>query len=145
MRLRGANFFLFNIILKVFEIILNLSGKKSNFISAKDDQAQEIDFDKWFNNFQKRYYPKLVFGCFYLIGFCNLFPIITMISAAHDLLKPEANSQKNNQKRYGGKYDCNEISTGTIFKLFYNFCFKSLSTIFRNKANPYLKNFLILL
>lgn len=120
MRLRVGNFFPFNIILKVFEILLNLTSKKSNLLSSKDDQIEEIDFNKWFNSFQKKYYPKLVFGCFYLIGFCNLFPIITMISAAHDLLKPETNSQKNNHKRHGGKYDCNEISTGKFF-IFFNF------------------------
>lgn len=111
MRIRVTNFFLINHIKKLVEKIINLSTKNSpNLPSPQDEQPH--DFKKSFNDFQKKYYPRLVFICFFLIGFCNLFPIITMISAAHDLLKTDINPKKNFTKRYGGKYDCNEISTG---------------------------------
>lgn len=115
MRFRVTNFFAFNFISKLFEKIIHLSQNSSNLLSSQDASSQETEFKKNVNNFQKKYYSKIVFSCFYLIGFCNLFPIITMISAAHDLLKTDIDSQNNMTKRYGGKYDCNEISTGKFY------------------------------
>ncbi|CAF0962848.1 unnamed protein product [Brachionus calyciflorus] len=37
-----------------------------------------------------------------------------MISAAHDLLKDDESYANNVTKKYTGKYDCNEISTGAV-------------------------------
>ena len=56
---------------------------------------------------------------FCLMGFCNLYPILVILSAAHDLLeKPSSSiSPKNstlNARFVTNRYDCNEISTGIV-------------------------------
>ncbi len=52
------------------------------------------------------------------MGFCNLFPILVILSAAHDLLKVPVKGNRNSTVENVGKvenrYDCNETSTGIV-------------------------------
>jgi battenin len=81
--------------------------------------------------FWDRHYRKCVVICYWLLGLCNNFAYVIMLSAAHDILgdgqkknsttpanltlndhdsfkSPMLNANKTN------KYDCNDLSTGTI-------------------------------
>ncbi|RNA16008.1 battenin [Brachionus plicatilis] len=68
-----------------------------------------------------------------------------MISAAHDLLKTDIDSQNNMTKRYGGKYDCNEISTGAVLlaDVLPGLLMKFLISAFSNRIS-YAKKFIFI-
>lgn len=70
------------------------------------------------------HYKKCVLICYWIFGLCNNFAYVVMLSAAHDILSKDENSNSteinsttttpilfSNQTN---KYDCNEISTGAI-------------------------------
>ncbi|KAM5152553.1 battenin [Mantella aurantiaca] len=55
-------------------------------------------------------------SAFWLLGLCNNFAYVVMLSAAHDILRTETNetSTANVTNSSSSRYDCNEISTAAI-------------------------------
>lgn len=51
---------------------------------------------------------------FRFLGLCNNFGFVVMLSAAHDILKDEGNSNstQNASNNSTNQFDCNRISTG---------------------------------
>lgn len=76
--------------------------------------------------FWSRHYPKCVIICYWLLGLCNNFAYVIMLSAAHDILDTDDkkdNGTSNATTSYNiysnleasnktNKYDCNDLSTG---------------------------------
>lgn len=101
----------------IFHKLISIFTNSNNNNNSPQLQSNNSLHD-WFQNLRKIYYSKFVFISFFLLGYCNLFPIITMISAAHDLLKTHPIRPEHVvTKRYINKYDCNEISTGKYLTL----------------------------
>ena len=61
-----------------------------------------------------RHYAKFVVICYWLLGMTNNFAYVIMLSAAHDILDDGQNKTNPSTKNTTNKYDCNELSTGTI-------------------------------
>ncbi|XP_063286954.1 battenin [Pelobates fuscus] len=55
-------------------------------------------------------------SAFWLLGLCNNFAYVVMLSAAHDILRTETNetSTLNISRSNNSRYDCNEISTAAV-------------------------------
>ena len=71
----------------------------------------------------EKHYAKSVITCYWLLGLCNNFAYVIMLSAARDILSTqnEKNSKENSStttivesKNVTNIYDCNTLSTGTI-------------------------------
>lgn len=69
----------------------------------------------------EKHYAKYVVVSYWLLGLCNNFSFVIMLSAADDLLKSSKNSTSNstippdqNTTNHTNKYDCNTLSSGTI-------------------------------
>jgi hypothetical protein len=73
----------------------------------------------------RSHYAKCVVIGYWMLGLTNNFAYVIMLSAAHDILgAPDNDHNKtldyfsfkstNNLKNQSNKYDCNELSTGTI-------------------------------
>ena len=69
--------------------------------------------DKVIDKIWEKHYSTLVFVCFCLLGFCNSFPFIIMLSAAHDFMKNEEGVSRFGAKA-NNRYDCNDLSTGVV-------------------------------
>lgn len=70
-----------------------------------------------------KHYSKCVVICFWLFGLCNNFAYVVMLSAAHDILSTgddhsnltnTSSSNPTTLSNSTNRYDCNEMSTGTI-------------------------------
>jgi battenin len=66
-------------------------------------------------------YSVFVVVCYFFLGLCNNFAYVVMLSAAHDILSGDetktnstSKSTENGLNKTYNKYDCNELSTGTI-------------------------------
>lgn len=66
------------------------------------------------NRTWKRNSANLVFVSFLVAGFCNNAPFLTMLTAAHDLLKIDDPTIANRNATVSSRYDCNKDSTGTV-------------------------------
>ncbi|KAM4697512.1 battenin [Rhinophrynus dorsalis] len=55
-------------------------------------------------------------AAFWLLGLCNNFAYVVMLSAAHDILRTETNETTtiNVTKSNSSRYDCNQISTAAV-------------------------------
>ncbi|XP_071975688.1 battenin isoform X2 [Engystomops pustulosus] len=53
-------------------------------------------------------------SAFWLLGLCNNFAYVVMLSAAHDILKTETNQTVNLNVTNSSRYDCNKISTAAV-------------------------------
>ncbi|XP_066432934.1 battenin isoform X2 [Eleutherodactylus coqui] len=53
-------------------------------------------------------------SAFWLLGLCNNFAYVVMLSAAHDILKTETNQTAALNVTNASRYDCNEISTAAV-------------------------------
>ncbi|XP_069591031.1 battenin isoform X1 [Ranitomeya imitator] len=53
-------------------------------------------------------------SAFWLLGLCNNFAYVVMLSAAHDILKTETNHTATLNVTNSSRYDCNEISTAAV-------------------------------
>ena len=64
------------------------------------------------------HYGKFVVISYWLLGLCNNFAYVIMLSAAHDILSPadknNTNTTTNTTTNHTNKYACNDLSTGTI-------------------------------
>lgn len=83
---------------------------------------------KLLEEYWQRYFVKFVVASYWVLGLCNNFAYVVMLSAAHDLLHSNDNSTTNSStpapptpststsspQNHTNKYDCNELSTGTI-------------------------------
>ncbi len=63
----------------------------------------------WINHFKK-----LVVISFWLLGLCNNFAYVIMLSAANDILSSKNDTNSTVSTNTTNKYDCNDLSTGTI-------------------------------
>ncbi|KAM3917724.1 battenin [Leptodactylus fuscus] len=53
-------------------------------------------------------------SAFWLLGLCNNFAYVVMLSAAHDILKTETNQTATLNTTNSSRYDCNQISTAAV-------------------------------
>ncbi|XP_069840559.1 battenin isoform X2 [Dendropsophus ebraccatus] len=53
-------------------------------------------------------------SAFWLLGLCNNFAYVVMLSAAHDILKTETNQTAAVNVTNSSRYDCNKISTAAV-------------------------------
>ncbi|KAM4024679.1 battenin [Anomaloglossus baeobatrachus] len=53
-------------------------------------------------------------SAFWLLGLCNNFAYVVMLSAAHDILRTETNQTVQVNVTNSSQYDCNEISTAAV-------------------------------
>ncbi|XP_075686951.1 battenin [Rhinoderma darwinii] len=53
-------------------------------------------------------------SAFWLLGLCNNFAYVVMLSAAHDILRTETNQTATLNVTNSSRYDCNEISTAAV-------------------------------
>ncbi|XP_063791400.1 battenin isoform X2 [Pseudophryne corroboree] len=53
-------------------------------------------------------------SAFWLLGLCNNFAYVVMLSAAHDILRTETNQTSTHNVTNSSKYDCNQISTAAV-------------------------------
>ncbi|XP_056389254.1 battenin [Hyla sarda] len=53
-------------------------------------------------------------SAFWLLGLCNNFAYVVMLSAAHDILKTETNQTAAVNVTNSSRYDCNQISTAAV-------------------------------
>jgi battenin len=63
----------------------------------------------WLNH-----YSKCLVISYWLLGLCNNFAYVIMLSAAHDILSDHKNETNTTVTNTTNKYDCNDISTGAI-------------------------------
>ena len=78
--------------------------------------------ERLFKRTWSAHYGKCVVVSYWLLGLCNNFAYVVMLSAAHDILEKTPNSTHNatattattSNSNTTNKYDCNEISTGAI-------------------------------
>ncbi|CAF5052638.1 unnamed protein product [Rotaria sp. Silwood1] len=70
------------------------------------DEPKRAKHGKW----------RLEFIGFWLLGLCNNFGYVVMLSAAHDILKQEKNDNSTQPVSHNttNQFDCNPISTGAI-------------------------------
>lgn len=62
-----------------------------------------------------KHYTKLLVICYWILGLCNNFAYVVMLSAAHDILEDHTNSSTNtSSSNHSNKFDCNNISTGAV-------------------------------
>ena len=65
-----------------------------------------------------QHYALVVVLSYWFLGLCNNFAYVIMLSAAHDILSPSSNKTNNGTtppvSNKTNKYDCNDLSTGTI-------------------------------
>ncbi|CAF1562391.1 unnamed protein product, partial [Rotaria sp. Silwood1] len=68
------------------------------------DEPKRAKHGKW----------RLEFIGFWLLGLCNNFGYVVMLSAAHDILKQEKNDNSTQPVSHNttNQFDCNPISTG---------------------------------
>ena len=75
-----------------------------------------------FENLWNNHYKKLVIMSYWLLGLCNNFSFVIMLSAANDILTPpdstpnatNHSTPSANSSNKTNKYDCNNLSTGAI-------------------------------
>uniref|UniRef100_A0A8C5PXU7 Battenin n=1 Tax=Leptobrachium leishanense TaxID=445787 RepID=A0A8C5PXU7_9ANUR len=53
-------------------------------------------------------------SAFWLLGLCNNFAYVVMLSAAHDILRTETNETSTLNASHSTPYDCNPISTSAV-------------------------------
>ena len=90
---------------------------------------------KQFENMWNKHYNKLVVISYWLLGLCNNFSYVIMLSAARDILSDSSSNNTNHtipssySANKTNKYDCNYLSTGSILLAdiipgnFFAFCF----------------------
>ncbi|CAF5000733.1 unnamed protein product, partial [Rotaria sp. Silwood1] len=89
-------------------IILDNHGNrifaKVNKFNHTSDDRNRAKHGKW----------GLEFIGFWLLGLCNNFGYVVMLSAAHDILKQEKNDNSTQSVSHNttNQFDCNPISTG---------------------------------
>lgn len=88
----------------------------------------------------EKHYAKFVVISYWLLGLCNNFAYVIMLSAAHDLLEPPKNSTSNSTTHapptnHTNKYDCNDLSTGTILlaDILPGICIKLIAPLFMHR------------
>lgn len=87
----------------------------------------------------QNHFAKFVVATYWLLGLCNNFAYVVMLSAAHDLLEKHDSNSSNSSTptpptptNHTNKYDCNELSTGTILlaDILPGICVKLLAPFF---------------
>ena len=86
------------------------------------------------------YFAQFVVVSYWLLGLCNNFAYVIMLSAAHDILSPNKNNTNNgshaaNASNKTNRYDCNDMSTGTILlaDILPGICIKLVAPFFVHK------------
>ncbi len=104
-----------------------------------------------FETLIQKHFEKCVLASFWLLGLCNNFAYVIMLSAANDILASNiSNNNTNttdNTNNGTNKYDCNHLSTGTILlaDVLPGFIIKLISPFFAHKIAYQLKVFIIVL
>jgi len=68
-------------------------------------------------NIWSKHYSKCLLVCYWVIGLCNNFAYVVMLSAAHDILANHDNKttpSDNSTNNHTNKYNCNPTSTGAV-------------------------------
>jgi hypothetical protein len=97
--------------------MLEIQEKLGNESVNKKDKMTNMLEAVW-----DRHYAKFVIIGYWMLGLCNNFAYVIMLSAAHDILIASDDNNKTVvefkferfKNRSNNKYDCNELSTGTI-------------------------------
>ncbi len=76
---------------------------------------------EFLERYWQKYFAQFVIVSYWLLGLCNNFAYVVMLSAAHDLLhEHDANASNSSTptpplpQNHTNRYDCNELSTGAI-------------------------------
>ena len=87
---------------------------------------------KFLETYWQKHFAKFVVICYWILGTCNNFAYVVMLSAAHDLLEDHSKNDSSTTTispltttttsflptttaaNHTNKFDCNEISTGAI-------------------------------
>lgn len=92
---------------------------------------------KRLENLWEKYFSQFVLVAFWLLGLCNNFAYVIMLSAAHDILSTDDDNKTNttgNQTtgNHTNKFDCNDLSTGTILlaDIVPGICIKLIAPLF---------------
>ena len=69
---------------------------------------------KFLDSIWLNHYSKCLVISYWVLGLCNNFAYVIMLSAAHDILSDHKNDTNTTTTNTTNKYDCNDISTGAI-------------------------------
>jgi len=96
----------------------------------------------WINHFKK-----LVVISFWLLGLCNNFAYVIMLSAANDILSSKNDTNSTVSTNTTNKYDCNDLSTGTILlaDILPGLLIKLIAPLFAHKIKYKLRVLMIVL
>ena len=101
---------------------------------------------KQLERFWDKHFSVFVVVSYWILGLCNNFAYVIMLSAAHDILSPSnktANATTPTNKT--NKYDCNDLSTGTILlaDIIPGICIKLVAPFFVHKIKYSYRVFLV--
>ena len=93
---------------------------------------------KQLEKYWDRHFSVFVIVSYWILGLCNNFAYVIMLSAAHDILSPTNKTNNTNNtipSNKTNKYDCNDLSTGAILlaDIIPGICIKLVAPFFVHK------------